>query len=125
MLYTIKGNPKKTNNDLIMKALKVAPAIFVDAANCANIHLFPTDKAHKLFVLPAESLYRYKPTLLKLPYYAKKLNAKQIFISTSEHLFDYDNPEENLQVKQQCEKIIKWIAKDNCVTWATQHHPKE
>lgn len=56
--------------DLLVSAVNNAPAIFVDSENIANIHnLYGMDenKLRQLYVLPAESLYRLKPTLLKLP----------------------------------------------------------
>jgi hypothetical protein len=111
-LYGVRGDAKEVNRSLLFSALAVAPALFVDPANCTNIHQFLPDSAFsQIFVVPGESLYRFKPTLLKLPYYAKKLNTKQIFISVIPHLYDYGNTIENQHIISQCWQIINWLSK--------------
>lgn len=118
-LYAYRGDAREVNHHLISEALKVAPAILLDSNNKANIHKFPgisEEKFSKLYVLPGESLYRFKPTLLKLPYYAVCLNVKKIFIGSIPHLFDYDNKEETGEILKQCWDIINWLGKKYEVT---------
>lgn len=91
--------------------------MFVDAANCANVHALPADpKFRDVFVVPTESLYRFKPTLLRLPILADQLGTSNIFISTIPHLFDFDNDYETKLVIGQCWRIINWVAKKYNVT---------
>jgi len=111
-LKGIKGDRKDVDRRLLRLALDRAPSIFVDASNCANIHRMGAGQdLSRLFIIPAESLYRFKPTLLKLRYFAECMDAKNIFISSIPHLFDYDDPVETRAVIEQCWKIIRWLSK--------------
>jgi hypothetical protein len=113
-LYGIVGDARVVNRQLLNFAFIVAPAIFIDANNCSNIHKFPNieiDKFQKLYLLQAESLYRFKPTLLKVANIAKSIGTQYIFISTSSKLFAYDNDTENNDIYSQAWKIIHWLSK--------------
>tara|TARA_Y100000310_G_C20636464_1_gene791429 strand:+ start:466 stop:1158 length:693 start_codon:yes stop_codon:yes gene_type:complete len=118
-LFGLHGPSKEINQSLVRLAIQSTPAIFLDSAECTNIHLFPdisTEKFNQLYIVPGESLYRFKPTLLKLSSFAKQIGTNQIFISTSNHLFDYDNKKETEQILTQCWAIINWLANNFQVT---------
>ena len=114
-LLGMKGNRKEVNKRIMQLALQQVPALFVDAANCANIHKFESENFNKLFVVSAESLYRFQPTLHKLTKLAAQIQTKNIFISTFTHLFNYDNDEENKNVFEYSWEIIDAIAKTHHV----------
>ena len=121
-IYGIFGlKTQKINYQLIKQALQRAPALFIDSANCTNPHLF-TDfeliQLCNLEIIPAESLYRFKPTIQSLA------NTKHniIFIATFNHLFDFDNKEENANVFEACWNHIAHIAKTKDVYMAIQEN---
>ncbi len=119
-LYGIFGrSARAVNYQLIKEALQLAPALFIDSANCTNPHLF-TDfeliQLCNLEIIPAESLYRFKPTILSL----QKTRHKIIFISTFNHLFDFDDKVENMNVFEACWGVIAQLAKMKDVYLAIQ-----
>lgn len=117
MLFGIRGSRREVNAEILSRALESSPSLFVDAANCANIHALPADPRFKdVFVVPTESLYRFKPTLLRLPVLADQLGTSNIFISAIPHLFDFDNEYETKLVIEQCWRIIDWVARKFNVT---------
>lgn len=118
-LFAVRGDAREVNKYLLERAIDSAPAIFIDTANCANIHKIPfasDEQCGQLYVLAAESLYRYKPTLLRLSYYSKIINTKNIFISAATHLFNYDDKEEDADIFAQCWAVINWLSTKYQVT---------
>lgn len=119
------GCAKKVNTSLVRVALCLAPALFIDSANCANPHKyneFELTQHAKLDIIPAESLYRFKPTIENL----NNTKHKIIFIATFNHLFDFDNKEENHNVFVQCWELLAQLAKNKDIYLAIQkgtiHH---
>lgn len=113
-LYAIRGASRKVNHQLMTLSLKLAPSLVVDCANCANIHEFQTfslGRFMKVFVVPAESLYRFQPTMNMLPTLASKLDVKRIFVTTFTKLFDYDDQEENFHIFLNVWERLKQLSK--------------
>jgi hypothetical protein len=102
MLYAVVGERHFVNNELILKALNFSLdgtiSLFLDCATCANSHKFADENLEAVFVIETESLYRFYPAIKSLKRVAKQVNAKKIFISTFNGLFDYDDDKENTDI---------------------------
>ncbi len=103
------------NQELMMQCLRSPPALVIDCANCANIHeysaFFPEKSFHEVFVVPAESLYRFRDTLRMIPRIASKLGVKKIAITSFSHLFGFDDEIENNNVYEYCWRYIQELSK--------------
>ena len=111
---SLKGIFGGGNHKLLWLAAEKAPVLFIDAANCADIHQLrdiPLETLSLIYVLPAESLYRFKPTLRQLPGIARKVGTDKIIISTFTKLFDYDDEEENKDVFETCWRLIYQLSR--------------
>jgi hypothetical protein len=112
-LKGLKGRRPGVNERLFCLALNSTPAIMVDPGNSANVHSLhdtPIPNLQNLFVVPAESLYRFKPTLLSLPQMSSRLGTGRIFISTFTKLFNYDDEDENRDIFRFAWTVIKRIS---------------
>jgi hypothetical protein len=114
VLIGVRG--KHANRELLLQSFTKVPSLFIDCEDCANPHiLFPqisVEELNNVFVLYAESLYRFRSVLKKTPAFAKQLGIKGITITTFRHLFSYDDEIENINVYEQCWQIIKAISCD-------------
>jgi len=111
-LFGITGHKTSVNRDIVNCALDNVPALLIDCANCANVHHYNADldKLMNLFVIPAESLYRFIPTLKDIDNIASQIKVKKIFITTFTNLFNYDNDEENWNVFNNAWDLIKKLS---------------
>lgn len=125
-LYGLRGQEREVNLRLLDKALEKAPSIFVDAANCADPHLFPTsENLQGLFILPAESLYRLKPTLENIYRQALITGSRMIFISTFTSLFDYADEKENQDIFDYSWHVLKKVSeKKDVIAGVGKKHEK-
>jgi rRNA-processing protein FCF1 len=109
VLYGVFDNSgRRASHRIVALALKNVPAIVVDTNCTANPHKFENDIADfsQVYVVEAESLYRFAPTLNMLDAFAQKLNVHRIFVTAFTHLFGYDDVEENRDVFENCWKKL-------------------
>ena len=109
----VSQNHKKLNSRLLQCAAEHVPAILIDCANSADPHRFypaidlPT--MQQIYVFELELLHKFRDVLRKVPIYAKKLNAQIIVVTTSDHLFNYHNEDENRNVNVHAWQLMKKI----------------
>ena len=113
-LTCLVGATGKVNTRVLLHALEYQPSLLIDCHNVANPHsLFPFVQYEKfagVFVVPAESLYRFRAALRILPKIADGVGAKCIVITTFTGLFDFDNEEESNAVIEHCWELIRQAA---------------
>ena len=92
------------------------PCLLIDAANCANPHaLFPKIQQEQLssvFVVSVEVLYRFRDAMKKLPEWLDELNIDCAIITAFNHLFDYDDEQENNDIIEHAWELMKTAAKE-------------
>ena len=113
-LTCLVGATGNVNTQVLLHALEHPPSLLIDCHNVANPHsLFPFVQYEKfagVFVVPAESLYRFRAALRILPKIAYGVGAKCIIITTFTGLFDFDNEEESNAVIEHCWELIREAA---------------
>jgi hypothetical protein len=102
---------------ILFYAARNTPSLIIDCANKANPHmLFPEidiEQMANIYVIELELLYKYRDVLKYVPYFIKKNNIKTTVITSSKHLFHYQDEKENENVKQHAWELIKDIARYN------------
>ncbi|MFW5990742.1 MAG: hypothetical protein ACOCQX_00795 [Candidatus Nanoarchaeia archaeon] len=114
MLIGVRGS-RALNDKLIAFALNSTPTLFIDCAGCSDIHRFkgyPVENFQRLYIVPAESLYRFLPTIKSIPELARQTDAEKIFISSFNHLFDYDDKEENYDIFVYAWQLLRKLGKE-------------
>ena len=104
----IVGNRREVDRMLVQEGLK-EPCLFIDCSNCTDPHKVACADEQSLrnfYVIPAESLYRFRPTLDKIEEIAKTLQVQRVIISTFSRLFNYDDKEENKDVYEYAWNIF-------------------
>jgi len=67
------------------------------------------------YVVEAESLYRFKPTIEQLASLTKMLDVKTIIITPYYHLFDFGNDREQAQVIKDCWDILAQLSETHSI----------
>lgn len=116
-LKGVIGKSNDVNISLLIEACNHHPSLFIDCNNCANPHLvhgIADEKAlHNVFVLQAESMYRFSVLLKELAGIINELGVNKIVISTFDHLFNFQNKDENRQMNVNLWDSIRLLSKEN------------
>lgn len=95
----VASSSEVVNHTLIVHAAEHLPALVVDCANCADPHRFypaiGLAQLQQIYVFELELLHKFRDVLRRLPLYAKRLQVQSIIITTSDHLINYRDEEEN------------------------------
>src|SRR6185503_21363729 len=106
-------NPHQINNVLMQQALGALPAILIDCANAADPHRFypllDVQAMQQIYVFELELLHKFRDCLKHLPRYAKQLRAQLIVVTTSDHLFNYHNEQENRDIYIHAWQLMRQI----------------
>lgn len=113
-LIAITGtSSSRINRELVRRAAEHLPAILVDCAGCADPHRYYPDidltAMQNIYVFELDLLHKFRDVLRQLPVYVKRLNARIIIVTTSDHLFNYHNEYENLDVYAHAWQLMKQI----------------
>jgi hypothetical protein len=99
--------------EVLLKAVEKQPSLVIDCNNSANpLALFPFVEPEQLagvFVVPAESLYRFRAALKKLPELIRKVDARLVAITSFRSLFAFGNEAENREVLKHCFELLEKI----------------
>ena len=119
-LIGIQGNSESAiNRKLLLYASQHLPALIIDCANAANPHsLYPTvpfEHMNRMFVIELELLYKFRDVLLRIPGMAKKLRVQCIVITTSDHLFNYQDKEENQNIFRHSWELMQSIGEKHTI----------
>lgn len=104
---------KGLNKCIIAMAAKNTPSLIIDCANAADPHsLFPDvelEKMGQIYVIELELLYKFRDVLLRVPAIAKQRGIKMIAITTSDHLFNYQDERENNNIIEHSWLLMRKI----------------
>jgi hypothetical protein len=120
-LIGIKGKTGKVlNKALILYGMNCLPCLVIDCANCANPHAFypklSLETMQQIYVFELEQLYKFRDVLRQLPLYSRRLNAKAVVVTTSDHLINYQNEDENKGIYVYAWQLMRKIGrKENII----------
>ena len=107
------------NHKLLLYAANHTPSLVIDCANAANPHfLYPSvslEKMSQVYVIELELLYKFRDVLLRVPSLIKNRNIKSVIVTTSNHLFHYQDEIENQNLIEHSWELMKSIGKNNLV----------
>jgi hypothetical protein len=107
---------QKVNQTLFYHAAKHLPAIVIDCANFADPHRFypaiDLKQMQQIYVFELELLHRFRDVLRHVPFYAKRLKAQCIIVTTSDHLINYQDEEENKNIYLHAWQLLRKISSD-------------
>lgn len=113
LIGLIGKNQRCINHDLINCAINALPAILIDCANSADPHRYypqvNLEIMQRIYVFELELLHKFRDVLRRVPLYAKKLEAKIIVVTTSDHLLNYHNEKENRDVNIHAWELMRRI----------------
>ena len=120
VLIGIIGNScSYINHKLLLYAANHTPSLVIDCANAANPHFLypsvPLEKMSQVYVIELELLYKFRDVLLRVPLFIKNKNIKSVIVTTSDHLFHYQDEIENKNVIEHSWELMKLIGKSNVV----------
>jgi len=111
MLKTIDDN-----FELVLHALKNPPSLILDCANVANPHRFypyvPYENYRRTYVIAVDAIYRFRDTLKRADKIADSLGVRTIVITSFDKLFNYQDKEENANIIDHCQELIKKLGKE-------------
>jgi hypothetical protein len=113
-LIGIIGNSDSSiNRKMLMLAARNAPSLIVDCANCANPHamfnIADIDKLNEIYVIELELLYKFRDVLLRVPSIMRRIEGRMIVVTTSDHLFNYQDETENKNVLEHAWYLLRKI----------------
>jgi hypothetical protein len=113
-LIGITGKSTDTiNRALVLYAGSNLPSLVVDCANCANPHAFypklTLQAMQQIFIFELEQLYKFRDVLRQVPFHLNKINSKLVVVTTSDHLINYQNEDENMDIYIYAWKLMKKI----------------
>ncbi|MFH1398832.1 MAG: hypothetical protein ABIG95_01855 [Candidatus Woesearchaeota archaeon] len=112
-LTGIRGSWGSVNRALLLSAFEQC-SLVLDCANFANPHaLFPhvsQETFDRVFIVEIEMLYKLRDMTKSLATIARQVNAQCVIITTFNHLFNYDDKEENQAVYHHAWKLMKKAA---------------
>jgi hypothetical protein len=107
------------NLELMRLAFENPPSLIVDCANCANPHRFfpeiSEEQLHGVYVINAEAIYRFRDTLMKLPYWLDELGISHIIVTTTNIMFSYDDEQENHDILEHCWQLMRKLGQTSNV----------
>lgn len=103
-LYTV-------NFHLVRYASQHLPAIMIDCANAACPHryypMIDLSDMQQIYVFELELLHKFRDVLKRLPLYVKRLNARSIIVTASDHLINYHDDKENHDIYMHAWQLMK------------------
>lgn len=119
LMGIIGSSSSYVNHRLLMYASNHAPSLVIDCANAANPHSLypavPMEKMSQVYVIELELLYKFRDVLLRVPSIIKKMYIKSIVITTSDHLFNYQDKIENHNIIQHSWELMRAIGNKKAV----------
>lgn len=115
LLTIVSSSARFLNRKLIFHAARKKPSLIIDCANCANPHLFypnlTIEDFNELYVIELELLYKFRDVLLRVPSIMKKIRGSTVVVTTSNHLFNYQDELENRNIIEHSWEIMEIIGK--------------
>lgn len=123
-LTGVIGNRSSLNARLLEYAAQKAPSLIIDCANVADPHkLYPQfslDVLQQIYVIELELLYKFRDVLKQVQQYTADLGISNIVITTSDHLFHYQDEIENNDIYEHAWELLKGLSQQhNIVTGVT------
>lgn len=113
LIGLIGKNQRRINHDLINCAINALPAILIDCANSADPHRYypqvNLETMQRIYVFELELLHKFRDVLRQVPLYAKKLEARIIVVTASDHLLNYHNEKENRDINIHAWELMRRI----------------
>ena len=109
-VVAVFGERRRVNHELMAYALIHTPCVVIDCANVCDTHkwfaLFPDADISQVFVYEMELLYKFRDALLAVEQEAEQRAARTIVVTSMQHLFHYQNDNENKEVYCQAWEIL-------------------
>ncbi len=103
------------NVKLLKFAARHPPSLVVDCANAADPHkLYPgvtLEQLSKVYVVELELLYKFRDVLLRVPSIMRKIGGDYVVVTTSNHLFHYQNEKENHDILEHAWQILRFLSR--------------
>jgi len=101
---------KEANKELLHFALEHTPSLVVDCANVANPHAFsayiPVERFMDVFIMEVDLIYTFRDTVKRLRGLVDELGVHHIVITSFNHLFHYDDEEENKNILEHTWEML-------------------
>jgi len=109
LIAIISNNKQSINRKLLLYASKHTPSLIIDCANVANPHSLSDANLHEIYVIELELLYKFRDVLLRVPSLVRQIKAKKIIVTTSDHLFNYQDEKENNNIIEHAWELMRKI----------------
>ena len=115
-LRAVIGPRNTINTSVLNEAAMYPPALVLDCSNCADPyklvhHVNPDDLEH-VHVVEIEMLYKLRHMVEKIPFMLDTLRIGEVYITTFDRLFHYQDEWENYNIYAHTWEILKEIALD-------------
>jgi hypothetical protein len=106
----ILGRIEETNKKMVILACNNDDSLIIDSARACNpyniINDIDIDRLHSVFVISAESIYRFRSAIKLLPLWIKKYNIRNIYVTALSGFYSYDNNKEDYTILEETYKML-------------------
>lgn len=115
MLWVVVGEGRRLDHHLLRCAAETLPSYIIDCSNCADPHsLYPEvlpEAMARIYVTEVEMLYKFRDILKGCRGFIHEEGIRLVVITTTGHLFNYQDELENYYVIEHAWELIHAIAK--------------
>ena len=106
----IIGEIMEVNRKIVIIACKNDNSLIIDSARACNpyniINDIDIDRLHDVYVISAESIYRFRSAIKLLPLWIKKHDIKNIYVTALTGFYSYDNKKEDYAILEESYKML-------------------
>lgn len=113
-LTAVINTTKQANDEVTLHAIKNTPCVLVDCANSADPHRYHAQASQEqlrdVHVISVDLLYDFREVIKQLPRHATTHETTRIIITTQDHLFNYQDDDENAHVQSHIWRLLSQLS---------------
>ena len=106
----IVGEIMEVNRKIVIIACKNDNSLIIDSARACNpyniINDIDIDRLHSVYVISAESIYRFRSAIKLLPLWIRKHNINNVYVTALTGFYSYDNNKEDYTILEETYKML-------------------
>ena len=110
MMEGIMGDIVEANRKIVIMACQNDNSLIIDSARACNpysiINDIDIDRLHDVYVISAESIYRFRSAIKLLPLWIRKHGIKNVYITALIGFYSYDNNKEDYAILEESYRML-------------------
>jgi hypothetical protein len=109
----LSGSIKEINHALVVNACHNTPSLIVDSSRACNpysiVEFIDIESLHDVYIISAESIYRFRSAIKLLPLWIKKYDIKNVYITVLTAFYSYENKIEDYSILEESYELLSRI----------------